>query len=83
MSANKTVYVLGAGASRSYEDSPTGQKMPLSRDLFETYQNLAISENQWVSIGSILNYGRDEMNIDILSFFKTGIDIEEFHSEPT
>ncbi len=81
MSANKTVYVLGAGASRSYEDSPTGQKMPLSRDLFETYQNLAISENQWVSIGSILNYGRDEMNIDILSFFKTGIDIEEFHSE--
>ena len=81
MPAKKTVYVLGAGASRSYEDSPTGRKMPLSRDLFETYQNLAISENQWVSIGAILNYGRDEMNIDILSFFKTGIDIEEFHSE--
>jgi hypothetical protein len=50
------VYLLGAGASKSYEESKTGAKLPLANDFFETFNNLDISSNGWVLVGDIINY---------------------------
>jgi len=73
--------ILGAGASKSYKESPTGFSMPVAKDFFETFNNLEISRNPWVLIGDILNFGKYEKNIDVSKFFSIGIDIEVFHSE--
>jgi hypothetical protein len=75
------VFLLGAGASKSYNISPTGVRMPLAKEVFATFEKLEISENPWVLIGNILNYARDTKGIDIENVFKTNYDIEEFHSE--
>jgi hypothetical protein len=74
------VWVLGAGCSKSYEQSPTGQKMPVAKDFFKTYGALDISSNLWVLIGDILNFARDEYGVDPLDFGTFSKDMEAFHS---
>jgi len=76
------VYLLGAGASKAYDQSPTGQRMPLARDFFETFDQLDISANPWVLIEGLIGYieeihGRGSA----FSYLRSGIDIEDLHSE--
>jgi hypothetical protein len=73
--------ILGAGASKSYNDSISKQRMPIAKDFFETYRNLDIAENPWVLVGHFINYLRDYHNISPLEFGKYNIDIEIIHSE--
>lgn len=47
-------YILGAGASKSYQDSSTGITPPLATELFTTYNKLKISEDTLVRVGDIL-----------------------------
>lgn len=75
------VIILGAGASKAYNDSPTGQKMPIANDFFKTFHNLDIASNSWVLIGNIINYVALSRNKEILDFLDFNEDIEILHSE--
>jgi|SRR5271170_706705 hypothetical protein len=74
-------YVLGAGASRAYDQSPTGQRMPLARDVFQVFSELSISANPWVLIGDIVAYVSESRGIAPEDFDSFNNDIEEFYSE--
>jgi len=74
-------YLLGAGASRAYELSPTGLRMPLARDVFEKYSKLNISSNSWVLVGEIINHVSQSRGIPPEDFGRFNEDIEEFFSE--
>jgi len=75
------VYLLGAGASKAYEESKTKVKLPLANDFFNTFNNLDISTNGWVLIGDLLNYVSDKKGISVLEFSSYKEDIEVLHSE--
>jgi hypothetical protein len=75
------VYLLGAGASKSYEESKTGEKLPLANDFFKTYHNLDISSNNWVLIGDIINYVIENRAISVSDFISFNENIEALHSE--
>src|SRR5258705_3630588 len=75
------VVLLGAGASKSYNDSVTKVKMPIAKDFFQTFRKLDIAENRWVLIGDILNYLRDYHNKPWMEFLTYTEDIEILHSE--
>ena len=74
-------YLLGAGASRSYELSPTGSECRSARDVFEIFSKLKISSNQWVLIGDIINHVSESRNIPPEEFGTFNEDIEEVFSE--
>jgi len=73
------VFLLGAGASKSYAASRTGVRMPIARDFFETFDQLAISTNTWVLQEGLIGY-LDQRGIEPFTYLRSGIDIEEFHS---
>ena len=75
------VIILGAGASKAYNDSPTGQKMPIANDFFKTFHNLDIASNSWVLIGFIINYFAKYRKKEFLDFLNFNEDIEVLHSE--
>lgn len=76
------IYLLGAGASKSYEISGTNQKMPLANDFFRTFNNLSISESGWVLVGDIINYLIKKKYINSPADFSVfNYDIEIIHSE--
>lgn len=76
------VVVLGAGASKSYGASPTKQRMPIARDFFPTFMNLDIASNPWVLRDGITYYLKNFRGVeDPDAYLKSGIDIEELHSE--
>lgn len=75
------VIILGAGASKSYSESPTGQRMPIANDFFKTFRNLDIASNPWVLIGNIINYVAVNRNKETLDFLNFNEDIEILHSE--
>jgi len=75
------IIILGAGASKSYEDSKAKLKMPIANDFFATFHNLKISENPWVLIGWILNYLKTFHNVEFINFLNYNTDIEVLHSE--
>ena len=76
------VILMGAGASKSYDKSPTGTKMPIAKDFFPTFFKLNIANNPWVLRGAIAEYIRNERGIDNPDeYLNSGIDIEELHSE--
>jgi len=77
----KRAIILGAGASKSYNKSKTGVKMPVALDFFETFRKLEISENPWVLIGHLINYISDRDKVDALQFLNFSEDIELLHSE--
>ena len=74
-------YLLGAGASRGYDQSPTDQRMPLARDVFETFSKLTTCANPWVLTVAIVNYVASTRGILAQHFSSFNDDIEEFHSE--
>ena len=61
-------YLLGAGASKSYEASKTNERLPLANDFFNTFNKLDISSNGWVLVGDIINYVKTNRNITVLEF---------------
>lgn len=75
------VIILGAGASKAYNDSPTGQKMPIANDFFKTFHNLDIASNSLVLIGFIINYFAKYRKKEFLDFLNFNEDIEVLHSE--
>lgn len=75
------VYLLGAGASRAYDQSPTRQRMPLARDVFDIFSKLETSSNPWVLISAIVEYVSRSRGITYEQFPSFNEDIEEFYSE--
>lgn len=76
------VFLLGAGASKSYQNSPTGERMPIARDFFSTFYRLAIAQHPWVMRDGLLYYLERVRNIeDADQYLLSGIDIESLHSE--
>ncbi|HEU0078847.1 MAG TPA: hypothetical protein VFQ76_14430 [Longimicrobiaceae bacterium] len=73
-------WVLGAGASKSYGASPTGQRMPIARDFFRTFQALDLYANPWVLWTKLAGY-LERTGRDPESFLAGDVDIEELHSE--
>lgn len=73
--------ILGAGASKSYEDSKTKEKMPIAKDFFQTFNKLDIAKNSWVLVSHILKYLEEFHNIASAGFVTYGEDIEILHSE--
>jgi hypothetical protein len=76
-----TVTLFGAGASHSYSGSKTGFHPPLARGLFEAYTKLAICEDYYVKVGSLVNYVRDTRRVDPREFQEWNEDIETFLTE--
>jgi len=77
----KRAVVVGAGASCSYTDSPTGQRPPLASQIIPTYFNLDISKNRFVLTGNIVNYVREYKGIRPEDFSSWRDDIERFLTE--
>ena len=75
------VIVLGAGASCSYIESPTGYRPPLAREILSTYHKLAISENRYVLVGHLINYVRNTRGVPPEEFASWDEDLETFFSE--
>lgn len=73
--------VLGAGASCSYRESPSGLRPPLAREIIPAYTNLPISENRFVLVGQLINYVRDTRGVDPSDFGTWAEDVELFFSE--
>lgn len=55
--------LLGAGASKSYDASPTGQRMPIARDFFSTFFKLNAATNPWVLRDGLIHYLQSEKGI--------------------
>lgn len=75
------VIVLGAGASYSYSDSPTGLRPPLAREILSTFHKLGISENRYVLVGHLINYVRNTRGVRPDEFAFWDEDLESFFSE--
>ena len=76
------VILLGAGASKSYGASPTGQRMPIAKDFFPTFFKLDAAANLWVLRDGLIHYLQTEKGIrDTDAYLSAGVDIEEIHSE--
>lgn len=75
------VILLGAGASKAFSRSKTGQRMPLAKDFFKIYRNLDIYDHPWVLRGKTLHYIRSEYGVDPEDYLAGEIDIEDIHSE--
>jgi hypothetical protein len=75
------VFLLGAGASKSYDQSPTQVRMPVARDFFQTFDQLDISANPWVLQEGLLGYLLSKGISDPGEYLRAGIDIEDLHSE--
>lgn len=75
------VFVLGAGASKAYDASPTNVRMPVAKDFFGTFDRLAISGNPWVLQEGILGYISAKGVANPHAYLRSGLDIEAFHSE--
>lgn len=76
------VILLGAGASKSYGASPTGQRMPIAMDFFPTFFSLDAASNPWVLRDGLIHYLRTEKGIeDTDAYLSAGVDIEQIHSE--
>lgn len=74
------VFLLGAGASKCYSQSPAKVRMPIAKDFFQTFNNLEISGNPWVLIGDIINIAKRDWGIEFADFCNSATNIEEFHS---
>ncbi len=75
------VLLLGAGASKSYTESQTGQHMPVAKDFFRTFTKLEISNNPFVIIDAIVYYIETKKKVPISKYFNGDTNIEEFHSQ--
>lgn len=75
------VLLLGAGASKAYEGSSTGLRMPIASDFFSTFERLPNFSNPWVLREALWEYLHTTRSGDPDSYLRRGIDIEDIHSE--
>lgn len=73
-----TVYILGAGASHSYDASPTGVRPPLSSGFFRAYCDLDISGDIEVRVGDIVSYVGQTYGVPYEAFCTFDENIEAF-----
>jgi len=81
METTRTVFILGAGASKDYRGSTSKKKMPLAKEFFSTYRALDISWQWECRVGNIVNYVRDCKGIAPENFKYFDEDIEIFFSQ--
>lgn len=74
-------FVFGAGASFSYDQSPTGQRPPLAREFFSTYTKLDIASDFEVKVQWLLQYVKRTRGVDYEVFGDWNEDIEAFLTE--
>lgn len=75
------LYILGAGASKSYNSSFSGQQMPIANDFFRTFNKMKnLTESPWVLVGPIINALQRLKGVTAFDPFKDDFDIEEIHS---
>jgi len=74
-------YILGAGASFSYDESPTGVRPPLANGFFGAYCSLDISGDIEVRVGDIVNYVRDEYGLQPDKFCEFKENVEPFMTQ--
>lgn len=77
----KTVYILGAGASKGYSGSKTSVNPPLASELFTVYNKLDIACDRHVRVGDIITYVRDTRGVAEWEFMNWNENIEEFLTE--
>ena len=75
------VVLLGAGASKAYRESPTGIRMPVACDFFDTFERLAIYGHPWVLREGIIDFLYRVKRVDPFTYLRSGINIEELNSE--
>ncbi|CDZ67528.1 Hypothetical protein NGAL_HAMBI2605_58090 [Neorhizobium galegae bv. orientalis] len=75
------VFLLGAGASKSYAQSPTKQRMPIAIDFFQTFDKLAAAANPWVLQEGLYGYLFKKGIRNPHDYLRAGVDIEALHSE--
>ena len=76
------VVLLGAGASKAYGASPTGQRPPVARDFFQTFGALDIASHPWVLTEGLCGYLLERRGIaSPAEYLFSGIDIEALHTE--
>lgn len=71
-------YILGAGASFTYDESPTGVRPPLANGFFGAYCSLDISGDIQVRVGDIVTYVRDEYGLQPENFSAFDENVESF-----
>lgn len=74
-------FLFGAGASHSYNQSPTGVAPPLAGSFFPAFRSLDIAADRFVRVGSIINYVRDTRGLDPIEFGSWTENIEDFLTE--
>lgn len=75
------VFLLGAGASKAYDQSPSGLRMPIAKDFFETYDQTRVASDPWALIEGLVGYLQRDCGIaDVHSYLRSGVDIEDLHS---
>ncbi len=75
------VVLLGAGASKSYSQSPTEIRMPLALDFWDTFLKLKGNNHPWIVAEWLITYIKDVMRLSPDEFLGANMDIEEFHSQ--
>jgi hypothetical protein len=79
---SQRLVLLGAGASKSYAESPTGKRMPIANDFFSTFYALKIASNPWTLRDGLVFYLERTRGIaDPDAYLMSGVDIEAIHSE--
>ena len=48
-------FIIRAGASKAYSESPTNCRIPFANDFFQTFNKLNISDDLRVHVGDIIN----------------------------
>ena len=74
----KRAFILGAGASHTYDRSKFAVRPPLASGFFDAYFELPISEDFNVKVGSLVNYVRDNYGIQPHEFYTLEEDVEQF-----
>lgn len=75
------VLLMGAGASKAYEQSKSKIKMPIAKDFFQTYNKLEVSKKPDVLVGDLINYLKKYHKMKTPDFINYSEDIENIHSE--
>lgn len=73
--------LLGAGASKAYSQSPTGLRMPIAHDFFNTFEKMDIYAHPWVLRDGLLDFICRVKGEDPIAYLGSGIDIEKLYSE--
>ena len=71
-------YIFGAGASYSYDASPTNVRPPLATGFFKAFCELDISGDIEVRIGDVVSYVRENYGIPDELFCTLAEDAETF-----